>query len=93
MNETDQIAPGTTDNAEQNGWSPGLNLPCQMTFGLSIPNFTLGDLLKLKVGTVIDTGRPEGTDVGVLLNGQLIGWAEFEASGRLMSFRLTELSE
>ena len=73
-------------------WKPALNLPCQVSFSLPIPQFTLGDLLSLRVGAVIDTGHLEGTDVEVLLNDHLIGWAEFEASGQQIAFRFTELA-
>ena len=73
-------------------WTPAMNLPCHVSFSLPIPRFTLGDLLNLQVGSVIDTARLEGTDVQVMLNDRLIGWAEFEASGQQIAFRFTELA-
>jgi flagellar motor switch/type III secretory pathway protein FliN len=78
--------------AATKSWEPALDLPCKVSFGLPIPRFTLGDLLNLRVGTVIDTARPEGTDVVVMLNDHVIGWAEFEASGQQIAFRFTELA-
>jgi flagellar motor switch/type III secretory pathway protein FliN len=84
-------APAPAESA-LNAWAPALELPCKISFGLPIPRFTLGDLLNLRVGTVIDTARPEGTDVVVMLNDHIIGWAEFEASGQQIAFRFTELA-
>lgn len=76
---------------ESEVWTEALDLNCHLTFGLPVPKFTVGDLLRLAVQSVIDTGRPESTDVGVQLNGQLIGWAEFEVLNDNLAFRFTEL--
>jgi flagellar motor switch/type III secretory pathway protein FliN len=91
MPETELAARENPVLPEAAGWGDALNLHCQVTFGLPIPNFTVRDLLQLGANSVIDTGRPEGTDIAFQLNGQLIGWAEFEAVGQELAFRLTEL--
>lgn len=88
-NEAEAMSAAAADFA---AWKPALSLPCRLSFGLPIPQFTLGDLLSLRVGAVLDTGRPESTDVLVTLNEHIIGWAEFEASGQQIAFRFTELA-
>ena len=91
MSENEPIPAGQKVLSESELWTEVLDLNCRLTFGLPVPKFTVGDLLRLAAQSVIDTGRPESTDVGVQLNGQLIGWAEFEALNDNLAFRFTEL--
>jgi flagellar motor switch/type III secretory pathway protein FliN len=78
---------------ESEAWKDALELNCRLTFGLPVPKFTVRDLLRLAVQSVIDTTRPESTDVAVQLNGRLIGWAEFEVVNQNLAFRFTELED
>ena len=82
----------TNSKVSTQQWGEALELPCHVNFGLRIPHFTVGDLLRLKKELVVDSRRAEGTDVEVELNGRLIGWAELEAVGERLAFRITELS-
>ena len=89
-----QTAPAQAPEApspENEAWAEALWLPCQLSFELPIPGFTIGDLLRLQVESVVETQRAEGTDIEVQLNGQTIGWAEFEVVGDRLAFRFTEL--
>lgn len=72
-------------------WTDVLGLPCRVRFGFPISDFTIGELLGLEVGSVIDSGRREGTHVEVELNDRIIGSAEMEPSDGKLAFRLTEL--
>ena len=93
MSENELIPAKQKPLPDNEVWTDALELNCHLTFGLPVPKFTVGDLLRLAEQCVIDTGRPESTDVGVQLNGQLIGWAEFEVLNDNLAFRFTELED
>lgn len=71
---------------EEAGW-----LPCELSVELPVPGFTVGDLLRLSVGSVVETRWKTGHDVPLHANRRQIGWIEFEAVGELLGVRLTEL--
>jgi flagellar motor switch/type III secretory pathway protein FliN len=73
-------------------WRPLLGLPCQLTVDLPLPSFTIADLLRLKVGSVMKTSWRVARDVPLRVNETLIGWSEFEAVGNRLAVRLTELA-
>lgn len=71
-------------------WGPMLDLPCNLTLDLSVPHFTVSDLLRLESGVVLETKWVSGDDVPVRINGQLVAWAEFEVVGNCLAVRITE---
>jgi len=73
-------------------WKPVLDLQCELTVDLSMPDFKIGDLLKLRRGSVITARLRLGLDVPLRLNGAQIGWIEFEMVGERLAVRLTELA-
>jgi len=73
-------------------WRPLLGLPCQLSVDLPLPGFTIADLLRLKVGSVMKTSWRVGRDVPLRVNDTLIGWSECEAVGNRLAVRLTELA-
>jgi flagellar motor switch/type III secretory pathway protein FliN len=73
-------------------WQPALGLPCQMAVDLPLPNFKVGDFLKLQAGSVIATAWRITRDVPLRVNGRLVGWGEFDGSGKHLAIRLTELA-
>ncbi|MGA8153919.1 MAG: FliM/FliN family flagellar motor C-terminal domain-containing protein [Terriglobales bacterium] len=75
------------DPCEQFGW-----LPCQLSLEVAISGFTVGDLLRLKKGSVVATASPYTSDVPLRANGLLIGWTEFEVIGNRLAVRITELA-
>jgi flagellar motor switch/type III secretory pathway protein FliN len=77
---------------EDAGWKSVLGLPCDLTVDLCMPGFTIGDLLKLRNGSVINAHWRLGRDVPLLLNGTEIGLSEFEVVGDNLAVRLTELA-
>ena len=91
MEQTATVQAPAPPSPANEAWEEALWLPCKLTFELPIPGFTIGDLLRLHVESVVDTQRAEGTDIEVQLNGQTIGWAEFEVVGEHLAFRFTEL--
>jgi len=88
-NETPKVANPSPSNA---AWAEALWLPCQVSFVVWIPRFTVSDLVRLRMQSVVDSHRAESTEIEVELNGRLIGWAELESAGERLAFRLTELA-
>ena len=77
---------------EERLWQPVLGLPCELSVDLPLPKFRIADLMKLRRGSLIDTGWHLGQDVPLRLNGTLIGWSEFEVVNNRLAVRLTELA-
>jgi flagellar motor switch protein FliN/FliY len=72
-------------------WPEALELPCQLTVGLEVPHFTIRDLLALSVNSLVDTRRREGAHVPVMVNGVMVGWAEFDVIDGRLAVRMTEM--
>jgi flagellar motor switch/type III secretory pathway protein FliN len=83
-NPAEQI---TQDPCEQFGW-----LPCQLSLEVAVTRFTVGDLLRLNKGSIVETSCPYTSDVPLRANGLLIGWTEFEVIGNRLAVRITELA-
>ncbi len=75
------------DRAEALPW-----LPCTLALDLPIVNFTVADLLSLVRGTIVETAYHQSSDLPLRVNGQLVGWTEFEVVGERLAVRLTDLS-
>lgn len=95
MKQSDQVPaasaePGGTSNARDPvqlmPW-----LPCALTLDVTAPHFTVGDLLRLRVGSIVETHWPYVNDVPLSVNGRRVGWAKFEVMGDHLAARITEL--
>lgn len=73
-------------------WEEASLLPCLLSVDVPLKDFTVRDLLQLDKGSLVESKNVNGADVPVLVNSQVIGWAEFEAVGQRLAIRLTELS-
>ena len=80
-----RVAPA--DRTEVFGW-----LPCQLTLQIPVTGFTVGDLAKMKVGTIVETQYHNTQDIPLRANGLLIGWTEFEVIANRLAVRITELA-
>jgi flagellar motor switch/type III secretory pathway protein FliN len=69
------------------GW-----LPCRLTLEIPIVKFSVGDLLRLDKGSIVETACPSTGDIPVRVNGLLVGWSEFEVIGNRLAVRITELA-
>ena len=74
------------DPTERFGW-----LPCQLSLEIPVTRFTVGDLLRLNKGSIVETTCHYTSDVPLRANGLLIGWTEFEVIGNRLAVRITEL--
>jgi len=67
-------------------------LPCMLALDIPVLKFTVGDLLGLKRGSIVETSYHQSSDLPLRVNGQLVGWTEFEVVGDRLAVRLTDLS-
>jgi flagellar motor switch/type III secretory pathway protein FliN len=67
-------------------------LSCLLTVEISVPGFTVSDLVHLKRGRIVATRWTVGQDVPLHANNELIAWSEFEIAQNLLAVRLTELA-
>jgi flagellar motor switch/type III secretory pathway protein FliN len=79
--------PQDRDPAEFLPW-----LPCTLALDLPVINFTVRDLLSLTKGSIVETAYHQSSDLPLRVNGQLVGWTEFEVVGERLAARLTDLS-
>ncbi len=84
------VGPSAAERAVEQ-WRPLWWLPCELTLQLPVARFTVGDLLRLRPGSLVSTGWSRSTEVPLFANGQRIGSSEFEAVGDHIGARITEL--
>jgi flagellar motor switch/type III secretory pathway protein FliN len=65
-------------------------LPCVLSLEVPVVRFTIGDLLMLTKGTVVETACHHTSDVPLRVNKLLIGWTEFEVIGDRLAVRITD---
>ncbi len=92
MSEAPIAAPPTVDPAIADPWVRVEPLPCLLTIEISVPGFTVADLVRLERGGIIATRWTVGQDVPLRINGELIAWSEFEVVQNRLAVRLTELA-
>ncbi|MGD0791104.1 MAG: FliM/FliN family flagellar motor C-terminal domain-containing protein [Terriglobales bacterium] len=73
-------------------WLRVAPLPCLVTIEISVPGFTVADLVHLERGRIIASRWTVGQDVPLRINGELIAWSEFEVVQNRLAVRLTELA-
>lgn len=65
-------------------------LPCTLTLDVPVRRFTIGDLLTLSKGSIVETACHHTSDVPLRVNQLLIGWTEFEVIGNRLAVRMTD---
>jgi flagellar motor switch/type III secretory pathway protein FliN len=68
------------------GW-----LRCDLSLELPVGKFTVGDLLRLGKGSVVETNCLATSEIPLRVNGLLVAWTEFEVIGTRLAVRVTEL--
>lgn len=82
---TAELTAGSQDPLDSLPW-----LPCTLTVEVPAVHFTIGDLLDLKEGAIVETGFHHTSDLPLRVNQLLIGWTEFEVVGDRLAVRITE---
>ena len=78
-------APAAADLLDSMPW-----LPCTLTLDIPVVRFTIGDLLALTKGSIVETACHHTSDVPLRVNQLLIGWTEFDVIGDRLAVRITE---
>jgi flagellar motor switch/type III secretory pathway protein FliN len=65
-------------------------LPCTLSLEVPVVGFTIGDLLALREGSIVETACHHTSDVPLRVNQLLIGWTEFDVIGDRLAVRITE---
>jgi flagellar motor switch/type III secretory pathway protein FliN len=65
-------------------------LPCTLSLEVPVVRFTIGDLLALREGSIVETACHHTSDVPLRANQLLIGWTEFDVIGDRLAVRITE---
>jgi flagellar motor switch/type III secretory pathway protein FliN len=66
-------------------------LPCTLALEVPVVGFTVGSLLSLAVGSLVQTACSQSSDIPLEVNGVLMAWTEFEVVGERLAARITEL--
>ena len=66
-------------------------LPCTLALEVSVVGFTVGSLLKLTQGSLVQTSCHQSSDIPLQVNGILMAWTEFEVVGERLAARITDL--
>ncbi len=64
-------------------------LPCTLVLEVPVASFTVGSLLRLEVGSIVETSSHHNADLPLEVNGQILGLTEFEVVGERLAVRLT----
>ena len=65
-----------------------LGLPCTLTLEVPVIGFTVGAMLALAVGSIVETASQQNEDLPLSVNGQLVGMVEIEVVGDNLAVRL-----
>lgn len=65
-------------------------LPCTLSLDVPVVRFTIGDLLLLDKGSIVETACHHTSDVPLRVNQLLIGWTEFDVIGDRLAVRITD---
>jgi len=69
------------------GW-----LRCDLSLEVPVGKFTVGDLLRLDKGSIVQTNCLATSDIPLRVNGLQVAWTEFEVIGTRLAVRVTELA-
>lgn len=64
-------------------------LPCRLVLETPVINFTVGTLMRLKPGAVVETTAQHNEDLLLHVNGQVVGTVKFDVTRDRLAVRLT----
>jgi flagellar motor switch/type III secretory pathway protein FliN len=86
------LVPGASISRPEDPWAGVMWLACELTVEIAVPNFTVGDLLKLAPGDVVDSLWNNASEVPLTINEHRIADTNFEAIGQRLAVRISELA-
>jgi flagellar motor switch/type III secretory pathway protein FliN len=91
MAQKELPAETTSQPASVERWRRLWWLPCQLTVDVPLARFTVGELLRLQKGSIVSTDCSRSAEIPLSVDGQIVGWAEFDAVDEHIAARITEL--
>lgn len=64
-------------------------VPCRLVLEVPVVNFTVGTLLCLERGAIVETAAQHNEDLLLHVNGQLVGTVKFDVTRDRLAVRLT----
>ena len=64
-------------------------LPCRLVLEVPVIDFTVGTLMRLERGSIIETAAQHNEDLLLHVNGQLVGTVKFDVTRDRLAVRLT----
>jgi flagellar motor switch/type III secretory pathway protein FliN len=64
-------------------------LPCRLVLETPVINFTVGTLMRLEPGSVVETAAQHNEDLLLHVNGQVVGTVKFDVTRDRLAVRLT----
>lgn len=64
-------------------------LPCRLVLETPVINFTVGTLMQLEPGSVVETAAQHNEDLLLHVNGQVVGTVKFDVTRDQLAVRLT----
>jgi flagellar motor switch/type III secretory pathway protein FliN len=64
-------------------------LPCRLVLETLVTNFTVGTLMQLEPGSVVETAAQHNEDLLLHVNGQVVGTVKFDVTRDRLAVRLT----
>jgi flagellar motor switch/type III secretory pathway protein FliN len=90
---TASMLPASTQNEFDEGtWQEARYLPCRLNAHIPVRGFTMGDLMRIEVGSIVDSGMAVETDLDVSVNGAQVGCGKLDLTEEKLAVRLTELA-
>jgi len=64
-------------------------MPCRLVLETPVINFTVGTLMQLEPGSVVETAAQHNEDLLLHVNGQVVGTVKFDVTRDRLAVRLT----
>jgi flagellar motor switch/type III secretory pathway protein FliN len=64
-------------------------LPCRLVLETPVIDFTVGTLMRLEPGSVVETAAQHNEDLLLHVNGQVVGTVKFDVTRDRLAVRLT----
>jgi flagellar motor switch/type III secretory pathway protein FliN len=64
-------------------------LPCRLVLEVPVVDFTVGTLMRLEYGSIVETAAQHNEDLLLHVNGQIVGAVKFDVTGERLAVRLT----
>lgn len=68
------------------------NMPMRLVLEAAVINFTVGNLMLLEPGIIVETLAQQNEDLMLQVNGQPVGPVKFDVSGDQLAVRLTGIA-